>query len=105
MSVPVDFGVATVALNDSAGALRDQDRRLLAAQIVWTLNQLNLRAKITVGGAPLLPDDPDVLPFANFSQYDPQVSVGSQTKLYGLQHQRVQQIVGMDGASEIAPSR
>jgi hypothetical protein len=102
VSVPVDFGVATVALNDSAGALRDPDRRLLAAQIVWTLNQLNLRAKITVGGAPLLPDDPDVLPFANFSQFDPQVSAASQTKLYGLQHQKVQRIVGMDGASDIA---
>ncbi|WP_371407524.1 LpqB family beta-propeller domain-containing protein [Kribbella sp. NBC_00662] len=102
VSVPVDFGVATVALNDNAGALRDPDRRLLAAQIVWTLNQLNLRAKITVGGAPLLPDDPDVLPFANFSQFDPQVSAGSQTKLYGLQHQRVQRIAGLDGASEIA---
>jgi hypothetical protein len=50
VSVPVDLGVATVALNDTAGSLRDQDRRLLAAQIVWTLNQLNLRAKITVGG-------------------------------------------------------
>ncbi|RZU15721.1 sporulation and spore germination protein [Kribbella rubisoli] len=102
VSVPVDLGVATVALNDAAGALRDPDRRMLAAQIVWTLNQLNLRAKITVGGAPLLPDDPDVLPFANFNQYDPQVSAGSQTKLYGLQHQKVQRIVGLDGASEIA---
>ncbi|MFI5695954.1 LpqB family beta-propeller domain-containing protein [Kribbella sp. NPDC051586] len=102
VSVPVDFGVATVALNDSAGALRDPDRRLLAAQIVWTLNQLNLRAKITVGGAPLLPDDPDVLPFANFSQFDPQVSVGSQTKLYALQRQKVQRIAGMDGATEIS---
>ena len=45
LSVPVDLGVATVALNDTAGSLRDQDRRQLAAQIVWTLNQLNLRAR------------------------------------------------------------
>jgi hypothetical protein len=102
VSVPVDLGVATVALNDTAGALRDPDRRLLAAQIVWTLNQLNLRAKITVGGAPLLPDDPDVLPFANFSPYDPQVSASSMTKLYGLKGQQVQRITGLDGASDIA---
>ena len=40
VSVPVEFGVATVALNDTAGSLRDADRRLLAAQIVWTLNQI-----------------------------------------------------------------
>jgi hypothetical protein len=101
VSVPVDLGVATVALNDVAGSLRDQDRQLLAAQIVWTLNQLNLRAKITVGGAPLLPDDPEVLPFSTFSPYDPQVPAGSATKLYGLLKQKPQRIVGLDGASNI----
>lgn len=102
VSVPVDLGVATVALNDAAGSLRDQDRRLLAAQIVWTLNQLNLRAKITVGGAPLLPDDPEILPFANFSPFDPQVPAGTATRLYGLLKQKPQRIVGLDGASDIA---
>jgi hypothetical protein len=102
VSVPVDLGVATVALNDTAGALREQDRRLLAAQIVWTLNQISLRAKITVGGAPLLPDDPDVLPFTNFSQYDPTVPSGALTDLYGLKDGLVQRIVGLDGASDIA---
>lgn len=102
VSVPVDLGVATVALNDAAGTLREPDRRLLAAQIVWTLNQLSLRAKITVGGAPLLPDDPDVLPFANFSTYDPTVPGGSLTELYGLKDGKVQRIVGLDGASDIA---
>ncbi|TDX08525.1 LpqB family beta-propeller domain-containing protein [Kribbella sp. VKM Ac-2566] len=102
VSVPVDLGVATVALNDIAGSLRDQDRRLLAAQIVWTLNQLNLRAKITVGGAPLLPDEPEVLPFGNFSAYDPQATADAMTKLYGLLGQKPQRIVGLDGASEIS---
>ncbi|MFG1624666.1 LpqB family beta-propeller domain-containing protein [Kribbella sp. NPDC049227] len=102
VSVPVEFGVATVALNDTAAALRDQDRRLLAAQIVWTLNQINLRARITVGGAPLLPDDPDVLPFTNFSQYDPSVPGGAMTTLYGLRQGRVQRVEGLDGASDIA---
>jgi len=102
VSVPVEFGVATVALNDTAGTLREPDRRLLAAQIVWTLNQINLRAKITVGGAPLLPDDPDVLPFANFSQYDPLLPSESLTNLYGLKLGKVQRIEGLDGASDIA---
>lgn len=102
VSVPVDLGVATVALNDAAGSLRDTDRQLLAAQIVWTLNQLNLRAKITVSGAPLLPDNPEVLPFANFSPYDPQVSGNAMTKLYGLLKGVPQRIVGLDGSSDIA---
>ena len=101
VSVPVDLGVATVALNDTAGSLRDPDRRLLAAQIVWTLNQLNLRAKITVGGAPLLPDDPEVLPFANFSQFDPQVPGTSMTRLYGLMNDLPQRIVGLDGSTNV----
>jgi hypothetical protein len=101
VSVPVDLGTATVALNDTAGSLRDPDRRLLAAQIVWTLNQLNLRAKITVGGAPLLPDDPDVLPFGSYSQFDPQVSGTSMTRLYGLMNNLPQRIVGLDGSTNV----
>jgi hypothetical protein len=102
VSVPVDLGVATVALNNAVNALRDPDRRLLAAQIVWTLNQINLRVKITVGGAPLLPDDPDTLPFSNFSQYDPSVPGGALTDLYGVRSGKVQRIEGLDGASDIA---
>jgi hypothetical protein len=102
VSVPVEFGVATVALNDAVGPLQDTERRLLAAQIVWTLNQVNLRVKITVGGAPLLPDDPDVLPISNFAQWDPQVPEGAMTELFGLRARKVQRIEGLDGASDIA---
>jgi hypothetical protein len=102
VSVPVEFGVATVALNDAVAPLRDTERRLLAAQIVWTLNQINLRVKITVGGAPLLPDDPDVLPFSNFAQFDPSVPSGALTELYGIRGRKVQRIEGLDGASDIA---
>ncbi|MGW1343120.1 LpqB family beta-propeller domain-containing protein [Kribbella sp. NPDC002412] len=102
VSVPVEFGVATVALNEAAAPLRDTDRRLLAAQIVWTLNQVNLRVKITVNGAPLLPDEPDVLPFSNFGNYDPQVPDGAMTELYGVRSGRIQRIEGLDGASDIA---
>ncbi len=102
VSVPVELGVATVALNDAVAPLQDTERRLLAAQIVWTLNQINLRVKITVSGAPLLPDDPDVLPFSNFTQYDPSVPNGAMTELYGLRGGKVQRIEGLDGASDIA---
>jgi hypothetical protein len=101
VSVPVEFGVATVALNDAVGPMGDTERRLLAAQIVWTLNQINLRVKITVGGAPLLPDDPDVLPFSNFAQFDPAVPGGALTELFGLRGGKVQRIEGLDGASDI----
>ncbi len=102
VSVPVEFGVATVALNDAVGPLQDSERRLLAAQIVWTLNQINLRVKITVGGAPLLPDDPEVLPISNFAQWDPSVPNGEMTELYGLRSGKVQRIEGLDGSSDIA---
>ncbi|TDD26984.1 hypothetical protein E1218_11660 [Kribbella turkmenica] len=102
VSVPVELGVATVALNDAAAPLRDAERRLLAAQIVWTLNQINLRVKITVSGAPLLPDDPEVLPFSNFTQYDPAVASGALTELFALRSGKVQRIEGLDGASDIA---
>ncbi|WP_427884917.1 LpqB family beta-propeller domain-containing protein [Kribbella sp. GL6] len=102
VSVPVDLGVANVALNDTAGSLRDQDRQLLAAQIVWTLNQLNLRAKITVGGAPLLPDYPEVLPFPTFNTFDPQVPGASMTKLYGLLKEVPQRITGQDGSTDVS---
>lgn len=102
VSVPVDYGVATVALNDVASSLREQERRMLAAQIVWTLNQINLRARITVGGAPLLPDDPDVLPFSSFSQYDPSVPGGALKDLYAVRSGKVQRIEGLDGTSDIA---
>ncbi|WP_433166582.1 GerMN domain-containing protein [Kribbella sp. CA-247076] len=102
VSVPVELGVATVALNDAAAPLRDAERRLLAAQIVWTLNQINLKVKITVSGAPLLPDDPEVLPFADFTQYDPGVLTGALTELFALRSGKVQRIEGLDGASDIA---
>lgn len=102
VSVPVELGVATVALNDAVGPLQDTERRLLAAQIVWTLSQINLRVKITVGDAPLLPDDPDVLPASNFAQFDPSVPNGAMTELYGVRSGKVQRIEGLDGASDIA---
>ncbi|HZX06496.1 LpqB family beta-propeller domain-containing protein [Kribbella sp.] len=102
VSVPVDLGVANVALNDTASSLREQDRQLLAAQIVWTLNQLNLRAKITVGGAPLLPDYPEVLPFPTFSGLDPQLPGPAMTKLYGLQKDLPHRIAGQDGSTDVS---
>ena len=43
-----------------------------------------------------------MLPFSNFSQFDPSVPGGALTDLYGLQDGKVQRIVGLDGSSDIA---
>ena len=102
VSVPVEFGVATVALNDAvawtpghrAPVARGPDR--LDPQPDQPAGQDHRRRRT------LLPDDPDVLPFANFSQFDPSVPGGALTDLYGMKDGKVQRIVGLDGASDIA---
>lgn len=100
VSVPVDFGVATVALSGNLGALGEEDRGKLAAQIAWTLSPISSRVRITVDGAPLLPDAPDDQPFANFGQYDPAVP-GAQTKqLYAALKGRIHQVSGLLDGSE-----
>jgi hypothetical protein len=103
VSVPVELGVATVALSDSAGSLVEQDRQRLAAQIAWTLRPITDKVRITVGGAPLLPDEPDILsPRTNFGQYDPDGQDGRMKDLYGLRKGKIQRIQGQDGAQDIA---
>ena len=101
VSVPVDLGVATVALSDAAAALGEDDRKLLAAQIAWTLRPISARVRITVGGAALLPEEPDILPFGTFSQYDPAVSSGQLKELYGVRNGKIQHISGLDGSGPI----
>ncbi|MFF1821404.1 LpqB family beta-propeller domain-containing protein [Kribbella sp. NPDC058245] len=100
VSVPVELGEATVALNDVAGQLLDDDRHRLAAQIVWTLNQISLKVKITVNGAPLLPEDPGVIQFSTFTDNDPAAPTAASTVPYGLLRGKVQRVDGLDGASE-----
>lgn len=106
VSVPVESGVATVTLSDNAASLTEAvDREKLAAQIAWTLRPITNRVRITVAGAPLLPDQPDdVLSFSNFSQYDPSVQSGRLKDLYGLRDDgKIQRIQGQDGAQDIEP--
>jgi len=100
VSVPVDQGVATVALSDAAGALVESDRRLLAAQIVWTLRLITNRVRITVSGASLLPDT-DVLSFSDYGSYDPSGQDGRLKDLYGVQKGKIQRIRGQDGVEDI----
>jgi hypothetical protein len=102
VSVPVESGVATVALSDTASSLTDAtDREQLAAQITWTLRPITSRVRITVEGAPLLPDRPDELSFTNFSQYDPAVPAGPLKNLYGVRDGKIQRIEGQDDGQTI----
>ncbi|WP_328334886.1 LpqB family beta-propeller domain-containing protein [Kribbella sp. NBC_00382] len=102
VSVPVESGVATVALSDTASSLTDAtDREQLAAQITWTLRPITSRVRITVEGAPLLPDRPDELSSANFGQYDPAVPGGQLKNLYGVRDGKIQRIQGQDDGQTI----
>jgi lipoprotein LpqB-like beta-propeller protein/sporulation and spore germination protein len=102
VSVPVESGVATVALSDTASSLTDPtDREQLAAQITWTLQPITSRVRITVEGAPLLPDRPDELSYTNFGQYDPTVPGGRLKDLYGVRDGKVQRIQGQDDGQTI----
>jgi hypothetical protein len=100
VSVPVDYGVATVALSDTANGLSTNDRQLLAAQIAWTLRPISSRVRITVGGAQLLPDLEEVLSFSDFSQYDPSVPIGQMKDLYGVRKTKLVRI-NQDGSNTI----
>jgi hypothetical protein len=102
VSVPVELTTATVALSDAAQVLGDQERKQLAAQILWTLRTISPRVRITVGGAPLLEDQPDALSIASFGQYDPAASSPQLKELYGLRKGKVQHITGLDGSQDIA---
>jgi lipoprotein LpqB-like beta-propeller protein/sporulation and spore germination protein len=100
VSVPVESGVATVALSDTAASLTDPtDRERLAAQIAWTLRPIT-KIKITVEGAPLLPEQPEVS-YSDFSSYDPAVPGGRLKDLFGLRNGKVQRIQGQDDGQTI----
>jgi spore germination protein GerM len=101
VSVPVELTTATVALSDAAQVLGNTERQQLAAQILWTLRSISPRVRITVGGAPLLDDQPEVS-ISNFSQYEPSSSNPQLKELYGIRKGKVQHITGLDGAQDIA---
>ncbi|MEV6413070.1 LpqB family beta-propeller domain-containing protein [Kribbella sp. NPDC051718] len=102
VSVPVESGVATVALSGTASSLTDAtDREQLAAQITWTLQPITTRVRITVEGAPLLPDRPEELSYHDFTQYDPAVPSGRLKDLYGVRAGRIQRIQGQDDGQTI----
>jgi uncharacterized protein YceK len=101
VSVPIEDSVATVALSDAASALGDADRRLLAAQIAWTLRPITTRVRITVNGAPLIDGEPDEQSFSNFNHFDPAAPNGQLKQLYVVQNGKIRQLFGLDGSQEI----
>jgi hypothetical protein len=101
VSVPVELSTATVALSDAAQVLGPNERKQLAAQIVWTLRNISPRVRITVGGAPLIDEQPE-LSVASLGQFDSASSAPALKELYGLRNGKIQHIVGLDGAQDIA---
>ncbi len=101
VSVPVELSTATVALSDAAGVLGPVERKQLAAQIVWTLRNISPRVRITVGGAPLIDEQPE-LSVSSLGQFDSASSGPALKELYGLRNGKIQHIVGLDGSQDIA---
>lgn len=101
VSVPVELSTATVALSDAAQVLGPNERKQLAAQIVWTLRNISPRVRITVGGAPLIDEQPE-LSVSSLGQFDSASSGPALKELYGLRKGKIQHIVGLDGAQDIA---
>jgi hypothetical protein len=100
VSVPVDSGVATVALSDTAATLGTEDRELLAAQIAWTLYPTTTELRITVNGTPLLENGPEQQSFSDFARFDP-TAPGTQKQLYLVRGGKIQLVFGLDGSQEI----
>ncbi|HUW15644.1 MAG TPA: LpqB family beta-propeller domain-containing protein [Actinomycetes bacterium] len=76
-AVPVENGVAVVDLTAEALGATDADRERMAAQLVWTLDQLSevTAVRITVEGLPLqLPAAPLDQTTATWAAYDPNVT-------------------------------
>lgn len=101
VSVPVELSTATVALSDAAQVLGPNERKQLAAQIVWTLRNISPRVRITVSGAPLIDEQPE-LSVSSLGQFDSASSGPALKELYGLRNNKIQHIVGLDGAQAIA---
>jgi hypothetical protein len=83
-------GVADVSLTSSVLELSESDRRLLAAQLAWTLSQVPEISAVTmtVDGSPAwAPDDADdEFTVADFSDLDP-AGEGGDDQLYALSPQ------------------
>lgn len=85
LSVPVANGVAQVSLSGAA-AVSDTSARMMAAQISWTLRQVDsVRAvHIVLGGRDVtLGNSTPIIPVTSFDEYDP-AGPDESSPLYGL---------------------
>ncbi len=93
-AVPLDGQTATVDLTPNVLAANDVTRRLLAAQLVWSLTSVSTvkAVKITVSGQPLtLSGLSDVLKRDDFAGVNPQV-ISSSTAAYVIVGKRIEKI-------------
>ncbi|MFT3900768.1 MAG: LpqB family beta-propeller domain-containing protein [Gordonia sp. (in: high G+C Gram-positive bacteria)] len=67
----------------NAGSPSDQDRELMAAQLVWTLSSADSPAPyvITLDGQPLLPKHADGIRLADVQKFSPTAADGNQDRL------------------------
>lgn len=96
-SVPVNGGVAQVDLNRRVLDLSDAQRRLIAAQLAWTLRQAAVqRLRITVDQTPLrIKGKSATLSVDGWKRYDPAIA-GASTMAIAIAHHRVV-VVGSQG--------
>ena len=100
VTVSQTSGLAGVALDDTARAMRPGQRRLFSAQLTWTLRQLPEIESISlsVEGRPLaVPGSGDRFDIEEFSGYDPAL-FGASRQLFGLTRRGLAQ-VSEDGVS------
>lgn len=84
LSVPVSGGLAQVSLSGAAD-VSDTSARMMAAQIAWTLGQVDTvhAVHIVLGGRDVTVGNSNVIPVTSFSQYDP-AGPGVDSPLFGL---------------------
>jgi len=105
LSVPVDdSGVATVPIGADAMSYRPEERRLLAAQLAWTLDQIpSIRGvRVTSDGSPIsLIDRQELLDADYGATFDPADNSASRT-LFALQEGKVVTVPSPDTGGEVA---
>ncbi|HET7327407.1 MAG TPA: LpqB family beta-propeller domain-containing protein, partial [Nocardioidaceae bacterium] len=106
LSVPVDDdGVAPVAIGADVMSYPPEERRLLAAQLAWTLDQIpEIRAiRVTTDGAPVsLIDRQELLDADYGDSYDPADGSASRN-LYALHGERIVTVPAVDSGAEVSP--
>lgn len=73
VSVPVEAGVASVALDEAVSRLGVTEKEQLAAQITWTLRPVATEVKLTAADVPLVEGGAEVRTTLNYDRYDPLV--------------------------------